>query len=84
MAKSYTIIQTKNGRDTNFTGTLDELIRCFSYTLECGASYQHEKDNKKINQNPKTIRSLVSNLYNAKNNSAANGYSGFTYRLKSD
>lgn len=61
------------------TGTLKELIKCFSYTLDCGRSYQHEKGNKKINIEPKNIKSLISNLNNAVNNSAANGYSGKYY-----
>ena len=37
--------------------TLGELIEYFSYTLEIGNSW-----NKKINRNPKTIKSFVSNL----------------------
>ena len=80
-AKVYTIIQTRDydGKKYEQTGTLQELITSFKYTLECGASYQHERGNKKINQNPKTIKSLVTNLYNAKNNSAANGYSGLNF-----
>ena len=66
------------------SGTLAELIEYFSYTLEVGASWQREKGNKKINQNPKSVASLVSNLYNAKNNAAANGYSGYFYRVMED
>ncbi len=67
-------------RYSYFTGTLEELINgTFGYTLDCGVSYQYEKGNKKINRNPKTIKSLISNLNNAVNNSAANGYSGTTY-----
>lgn len=62
-------------------GTLEELIQCHSYTLECGASYQHERGNRKINRNPKTISSLISNLNNAVNNSASNGYAGKTYSI---
>ncbi len=61
------------------SGTIEELVKSYSYTLDCGASYQHEKGNKKINRNPKTIASLVSNLNNAVNNSAANGHSGTYY-----
>jgi len=83
--KRYKVINTKysyNGTRTyEQEGTLQELIEAYSYTLECGQSYQHEKGNKKINPTSKTIKSLITNLYNAKNNSAANGYSGcsFTY-----
>ena len=86
--KIFTIV-TKRGstfsNDSHTTethGTLEELVKHFKYTLECGESWQHEKGNKKINTNPKTIKSLISNLNNAKNNSAANGFSGTSYSLK--
>lgn len=39
------------------TGTVEELTQYFSYTLEIGNSW-----NNKISRNPKTIKSLVSNL----------------------
>lgn len=70
------------GREYKARGTLPELVDYYGYTLEVGASYAHEKGNSKINRNPKTIQSLVSNLEKAKNNAAANGYSGssFSYR----
>ena len=81
--KTYNIEIDRRGR-TRETGykTLQELIEYFSYTLECGASYQHEKGNKKIDRNPKTIKSLIKNINNAVNNAAANGYSSKYYRLK--
>ena len=59
--------------------TLQEAVKYFAYTLSAGASYAHEKGNKKINCEPKTIKSLISNLNNVVNNSAANGYAGITY-----
>ena len=71
----------RSGSKYSMTGTIEEHIKACAYTLECGASYQHEKGNSKINQNPKTIKSLLSNLNNAVNNSAANGYAGVTYSL---
>jgi hypothetical protein len=71
----------RNSSSDLVTGTLEELIKYFSYTLEVGASWQYERGNKKINRNPKTIASLVSNLYNAKNNAAANGYSGYSFSV---
>ena len=81
--KRYTITETKHSmsmsrplREYKQTGTLEELKQAYKYTLECGKSYEHEKNGKKINTNPPTIQSLVKNLENAKNNSAANGYSG--------
>jgi hypothetical protein len=82
-AKTYTVTSTRvrTNSTITFEGTLPELIEKFSYTLECGASYSHEKGNKKINRNPKSIKSLVSNLNNAVNNSAANGYAGIYYDI---
>lgn len=81
MAKNYTIIHTRDrtGTTSSRVGTLEELVQCFSYTLEKGASWQHETGNAKINRKPGTIASLVKNLNNAVNNSAANGYASETY-----
>lgn len=53
--------------------TVAEAVKYYGYTLECGASYSYERGNKKINRNPTTIKSLITNLNNASNNSAANG-----------
>jgi hypothetical protein len=55
--KTFTIKTTKSGREYVKTGTLNELISCFGYTLEVGQSYNH-----KINVAPKNIKSFVSNL----------------------
>lgn len=83
MSNTFTIVKTRNGKDTEHTATLAEHIKYHSYTLECGASYQHEKGNKKINRSPRNAESLVKNLNNAINNSAANGHSETYYTLKS-
>jgi hypothetical protein len=53
--------------------TVAEAVDYFGYTLECGASWSHEKGNKKINRSPKTIASLLTNLNNASSNTARNG-----------
>lgn len=79
--KVYRITETKYSytgqlREYFHEGTLEELVEIYSYTLEVGQSWEYEKGNKKINRNPKSIESLCKNLYNAKNNAAANGYSG--------
>jgi len=81
--KSFTVRMTKlrDGRTYEQTGTLDELVKSYSYTLECGASWAHEPGNAKINQNPKSVKTLIKNLNNAVNNSAANGYAGKSYSL---
>ncbi len=89
MKKVYTIKETYSplfgGRDREriVTGTLEELTERYSYDLEVGACYQNERGNKKINRHPKTINSLLTNVYNARNNSARNGYSGYSYELVS-
>jgi hypothetical protein len=78
--KTYRITCERGRRTTmSSSGTVEQLVTYHSYTLECGDSYSHEKGNKKINRNPKSIESLVKNLNNATNNSAANGYSGIHY-----
>ena len=79
--KTFTVtcLTHRNNTKHSQVGTIDELVNAYSYTLECGASYAHEKGNAKINCNPKNIASLVKNLNNAVNNSAANGYAGKTY-----
>ena len=82
VTKEYTVKVSKGGRVTEFSGTLGHLINdVFGYTLECGQSYQHEKGNKKINTQPKTIKSLITNLNNAVNNSASNGWSDKHYSI---
>lgn len=62
--------------------TISEAVDYYSYTLTSGSSWSHEKGNKKINCNPKTIKSLITNLNNAVNNSAADGYANITYTAK--
>lgn len=84
MVKVYRITKTHwplrgDKRTYKMEGTLEELIRAYSYTLECGKSWEHERGNKKINMNPKNIKALCDNLYKASNNSTQNGYSGDDY-----
>jgi hypothetical protein len=79
--KSFTVVQHRRGRETKFEGTMEELHKTFSYTLDCGRSWEHEKGNKKINCFPKGIKSLVKNLNNAVTNSAQNGYSENSYTV---
>ena len=80
--KIYKIKCIRNDRISFSEGLLEKLIKDYSYTLEVGQSWEHERGNNKINRNPKTIKSLITNLNNAKNNSAANGYSGTYYELE--
>ena len=76
MSKQYIITYTKPMSGRSYTSralTLEEAVKYFGYTLECGASWQHERGNKKINRNPKTIKGLITNLNNASDNAARNG-----------
>lgn len=72
MTKIYTITKTQLSTGTEYkqTGTLEELIESYSYTLATGASYEHEHGNMKINLKPKTIQSLVIHLNQSARNSA--------------
>lgn len=84
MSKVFTIIKhnSSNGNTYTQSGTLQELIEAYSYTLETGKCYEHEKGNKKINLNPKSAKALVTQLNNAVNNSAANGCSNYYFTLE--
>ena len=80
-ARSGGFMSSRPTRYSYAEGTLEYLIGYHSYVLECGASYQHERGNKKVNRNPKTVAGLIKSLNIATNNSAANGYSGTSYQL---
>lgn len=80
--KEYTILVSRRNRTSEFTGTVAELVDKFRYTLEKGKNRERERGNKKINMNPKSISSLISNLNNAESNAAANGFSSTYYSLK--
>ncbi len=59
--KIYKLKISHSRRGDRFVdGNLEELTSYFSYTLEIGHSWD-----KRINKNPKTIKSLVTNLQNA-------------------
>lgn len=60
--KTYKLRKTRFGRsgsdqESFVEGTLSDLISYFSYTLEVGNSW-----NRKIDKNPKTIKSFIRNL----------------------
>ena len=50
-------IKERGRHEHVYTGTVEELVRIFGYTLEIGASR-----NSKITRHPKTITSLLINL----------------------
>jgi len=58
--KTYKVENYHRGRKSIVEGTLAYLIDYFGYTLECGNSW-----NPKINRQPKTIKSLITNLNNS-------------------
>ena len=76
MSKQFIITYTRPYSGRSYTSrplTLEEAIDYYGYTLECGASYAHQRGAKKVNRNPKTIKSLITSLNNASTNTARNG-----------
>lgn len=74
--KQYIITHTRPFSGRSYKSrplTVVEAVEYYGYTLQCGKAYEHEKGNKKVNCNPTTIRSLITSLNNASNNSARNG-----------
>lgn len=55
------------GRESIIEETLEGLIKYFGYTLEVGKSW-----NSRINTNPKTIKSFISNLQKSYNEKESN------------
>lgn len=80
--KVYTVICEHRNRQTEYTGTIEELIETFKYTLECGASWQYEKGSRKVNTNPKSGKGLVTALNNAAYNTMGSCYEPDWYELK--
>ena len=83
--KLYIIVKKTTKTDKEYRsepGTLGELVERYSYTLQTGADYAHERGRKKINVKPTTIKSLVTNLNDAVNNTASNGFAGVTYTVE--
>ena len=58
MEKIYYIKKYHRGYETVIKGTINAFVHnYFGYTLDCGHSW-----NSKINKEPKTYKSLISNL----------------------
>ena len=57
MEKIFYINKYHCGHHTIIKGTIKGLTKYFDYTLDCGYSW-----NQKINTEPKTYKSLISNL----------------------
>jgi hypothetical protein len=73
--KIFSIEKSGSRADKIITGTLEYLTDYFSYTLLCGNSY-----NFKIDKNPKTIKSLVSNLNKSVDETQSGSYNRDSYR----
>jgi len=73
----HTIIKTRRGQSKEISGTVEELTSYFSYTLLVGHSY-----NSKISKNPRTAKSLVSNLNKAVAEKMRGSYDPDHYTLK--
>jgi len=76
MSKVYKIAKEHSGRVHEATGTLEQLIEYFGYTLKCGNSW-----NKKIKTNPTTINSLISNLNKSVNETQRGSWNPDYYYL---
>ena len=81
-AKRYVITSTRPFSGRSYKSrplTVAEAVEYYGYTLEVGASWAHEKGNRRVNRNPKTIASLITNLNNASKNAARNGCGDYYY-----
>jgi hypothetical protein len=82
--KQYIITETRCMSGRSYSSrplTVAEAVEYYQYSLMVGATWSHERGNKKINRKPNTIKSLLVNLTNASNNAARNGC-GSTYKAK--
>lgn len=59
--KTYTIKKTYKGRESETSGTLEELHKYFGYTMEIGNSWEPKKVKLKCGN----IKSFVNNLQKA-------------------
>lgn len=85
-SKVYRVVRkTQYGSPHQFMGTIDFLLERSQFGSILNTGYEYwladKKRHKKINTNPTTINSLITNLINAEDNRAANGYSGVTYEV---
>ena len=81
VGQEYTVVIDRKGREKPVSGTMEELLGYFGYTLEVGKSYEHERGRYKINLAPKNVVQLVDALNKAKSNAAANGHSDTYYSV---
>jgi hypothetical protein len=77
MAKTFTIVKTRRGEPREVSGTVEELTKYFGYTLLAGNSY-----NRAVKLQPKTAKSLVSNLNKAVGETMSGSFDPTHYELK--
>lgn len=75
----YKVVYHRHGysrpESREIVGTVESLTQYFSYTLECGRSWEGHRGCKKISLHPRGIESLIKNINNAFDNCACNGCS---------
>jgi hypothetical protein len=79
--KLIALINTHRGRNTLWVGTLDQMTKSFSYTLECGNSWNCKI---KTADQIKSIKSLVSNLKKSVNETQGGCYDRDRYEEAMD
>ena len=79
--KLIALIKTRRGRRTLWVGTLAQMTKAFSYTLECGHSWNYQI---KTADQIKNIKSLVSNLKKAVNETQGGCYDRDRYEEATD
>lgn len=87
--KQFTITETRDSRaggvvDTDYTGTIPELVSKFGYMFEVGRSWQYYAGKYKVPADDKirTIKTLVNALNNSARNRARNGMADRYYKVK--
>ena len=79
--KLIALIKTRRGRRTLWVGTLAQMTKAFSYTLECGHSWNYQI---KTADQIKNIKSLVSNLKKSVNETQSGCYDRDRYEEATD
>lgn len=88
--KRYLICQHRvshyslTSKKKHIVGTLGELTDYFSYTLECGKSWESRTGCRKINLHPRQINSLINNVNAANNNVCKHEWVEFIKEVPSD
>lgn len=71
MAKRYIITRSSFHKGIEIKShpmTLAEAVEYYSATLASGKALEHERGNRKVNLNPKSIKALLTSLANSSHN----------------